>query len=150
MNKFLNEIELKRIAPSVFAMEASHNTSDKYSLIPTIASVNGLKDMGFFAFSATESRCRNKDNKPFVKHMLRFRKENAVAINGLIPEIVLVNSHDGTSSYQLRAGIYRIVCSNGLIVGTDAFCQRIRHQGDVVSKVVNSANELAQTFPETL
>jgi hypothetical protein len=71
-------------------------------------------------------------------------------INGMIPEIILVNSHDGSSSYQIRAGIYRFVCCNGLIVGSDQFCRRIRHQGSIIDKVVDSANDLLQVFPETM
>ena len=33
-----------------------------------------------------------------------------------VPEVVFLNSHDGTSAYQLRMGIFRVVCTNGLIV----------------------------------
>lgn len=149
-NKFISEIELQQIAPSVFAMTSSEKTSDKYSLIPTIEAVKGLKDVGFFPVWAQETRCRDKANKPFAKHMLRFRQENSIAIDGVFPEIVLINSHDGTSSYQLRAGLFRLVCSNGLVVGNEFFCHKVRHQGNVVEKVVSSASELLENFPQTI
>ncbi len=32
-------------------------------------------------------------------------------------EIILLNSHDGTSGYQMLAGQFRFVCSNGLVCG---------------------------------
>ena len=34
----------------------------------------------------------------------------------VVPEVVLINSHDGTSAFKLLAGLFRLVCSNGLIV----------------------------------
>lgn len=147
---FIDEIELKQLAPSVFGMASSEKTSDKYALIPTIEAVRGLKDVGFHPVWAQETKSRDVANKPFSKHMLRFRQENSQAIDGLFPEIVLVNSHDGTCSYQIRAGIYRLVCSNGLVVGNDYFCHKVRHQGNVIEKVVSSASELLESFPETL
>ena len=64
----------------------------------------------------------------------------------MLPEIVMVNSHDGSSSYQLRAGIYRLGCSNGMIVGDEIFCRRVRHQGDVINSV-QAANDLIEIVP---
>ena len=49
---------------------------------------------------------------PIVKHMLRLRRDGE--INGQhVPEIILLNSHDGTSSYQMLPGYFRFVCQNG-------------------------------------
>jgi hypothetical protein len=149
-SKFISEIELQQIAPSVFAMSSAEKTSDKYALIPTIEAVRGLKDVGFFPVWAQETRCRDVANKPFAKHMMRFRQQNSVSIDGVFPEIVLINSHDGTSSYQLRAGLFRLVCSNGLVVGNEYFCHKVRHQGNVVEKVVSSASDLLENFPKTI
>lgn len=148
--KFITEIELKEIAPSVFGVSKSPKTSEKYSVIPTIDSVKGLADIGFLPIDAKETRSRDADNRSYSKHMIRFRQENSDPINGLHPEIVLVNSHDGSSSYQIRGGLYRMVCSNGLIIGNDYFLHKVRHQGDVVSKVVGSASQLVQDFPRAL
>ncbi|MFP1527067.1 DUF932 domain-containing protein [Escherichia coli] len=48
--------------------------------------------------------------------MLRLRREGH--INGQeVPEIILLNSHDGSSSYQMIPGIFRFVCTNGLVCG---------------------------------
>ncbi|MHB1949557.1 MAG: DUF932 domain-containing protein, partial [Gammaproteobacteria bacterium] len=75
--------------------------------------------------------------KAFTKHMLRFRHVNArPTASGLYPEIVLINSHDGLSSYRLMAGVYRLVCSNGLIAGNTYDEIRVRHQGDILGNVI--------------
>lgn len=148
--QIITEDQLKEQAPSVFSLTAHGKTSSQYALIPTIECVRGLKSAGFNPVMARESRCRNAENRPFAKHIIRFRHIDSCAQNGNLPEIVLVNSHDGASSYQIRAGIYRLVCSNGLIVGSDVFYRSIRHQGDVISKVVESATEIINLIPEAL
>lgn len=148
--KFLNEEQLKEKVPSIFSAEASANTSDKYALIPTIDCVKGLAEQGFFPVSAQEGKCRDTEKKQYAKHLIRFRKEGIDSINGQVPEIVMVNSHNGACSYQLRAGVYRLACANGLIVGSDIFYRRIIHKGDVVSQVVDSAMEIIDLIPKAI
>lgn len=148
--KIITEDQLKTLTPSVFSVSPHEKTSSKYAVIPTIECIRGLSKEGFYPVEAKESRCRNADNKPFAKHSIRFRREGMVAVGGNVPEIVMINSHDGTSSYQLRAGIYRLVCANGLVVGNDLFHRKIRHQGDVVEKVVESAGEIIEIMPHAI
>jgi hypothetical protein len=106
-----------------------------------------MKDSGFYPVLASQNRCRLKEKEGHVKHIIRFRHETALEKAGVVPEIVLVNSHDGTASYQLRAGVYRIVCCNGIIAGDEIFCRRIHHKGDVIHKVVEAANDLIEIAP---
>ena len=56
----------------------------------------------------------------------------------------MTNSHDGFNAFQFKVGIYRLVCSNGLVVADEEFSDfKIRHKGytfselrEVVSKAV--------------
>ena len=134
---------LKRITPSIFTTEGAAGTSDKYKHISTIEVVNGLIAEGFMPVKAMQSRTRIANKAPFTKHMLRFRHVSSVpTVGGLFPELVLVNSHDGLSSYRLMAGLYRLVCSNGLVAG-DTFKEvRVRHQGDVIGNVIEGTYEV--------
>ncbi len=150
MSNFLSEVQLNRLVPSVFATGGSSMVSDKYGFIPTIDCIKGLEDAGFLPISASQSKTRLPDRKDFVRHMIRMRHKDCDQINGMYPEVVLINSHDGSTSYQLRAGIYRLICSNGLIVGSERFCRRIKHQGNVVDKVVDAAKDLLEIFPESI
>ena len=78
------------------------------------------------------------DKREHTKHMVRLR--HVTSINGdEVPEIVLLNSHDGSSSYQLLAGVFRFVCSNGLIAGDIFSDVRVRHHGDVVNDVIEGS-----------
>jgi hypothetical protein len=61
--------------------------------------------------------------------------------------VVFLNSHDGTSAYQLRIGIFRPICTNGLITSRGAFpaiC--VAHRGNVVDQVVEGALALTERF----
>jgi len=63
-----------------------------------------------------EQRIRKESRRGFQKHPLRFHL--AVQMETLDEwnvELVLVNSHDAGCAYQLHAGIYRRICSNGLV-----------------------------------
>ena len=77
--------------------------------------------------------------------MLRLR--HASQINGAeANEIVLLNSHDGTSSYQMLAGMFRFVCSNGLVCGDTVADVRVPHKGDVSGHVIEGAYEVLRGF----
>lgn len=150
MSQFLDEVQLQKYVPSIFATGGASNVSQKYGFIPTIEVVRGLRTAGFHPVKASQVKNRTEERRDFGKHLIRFRHESNLAAtkgDGLFSEIVLVNSHDGSTSYQLRAGVYRLVCSNGLIVGDDCFSRRIKHHGNVVEKVVEAANDLIEISP---
>lgn len=114
---------LRRIVPSVFATSAHEGMSSRYRFVPTIEVVDILKDRGFLPVRAEQSRARLEGKRDFTRHMLRFRHEGylnggPLVLGQEIPELVLTNSHDGSSAYQFSAGLFRLVCLNGLVVPT--------------------------------
>jgi hypothetical protein len=48
--------------------------------------------------------------------MMRLRRAGQIT-GKEVPEIILLNSHDGSSSYQMIPGMFRFVCTNGMICG---------------------------------
>jgi hypothetical protein len=136
--------QLRARAPSIFTTEAAEHTSSKYKHISTLEVVNGLMREGFMPVKAMQSGSRLPDRKAFTKHMIRFRHVDTVpTVNGgLFPELVLINSHDGMSSYKLMAGLYRLVCSNGLVSGNTFKSVRVRHQGDIINNVIEGSYEV--------
>ncbi|NNM59279.1 MAG: DUF945 domain-containing protein [Legionellales bacterium] len=145
LNALTKEYLLRQV-PSVFTSESAGRTSSKYCHISTANVVDALMEKGFMPTEATQSNCRLADKQAYTKHMLRFRHvDTEPKLNGLFPELVLINSHDGLSSYKLIAGLYRLVCSNGLIAGTNYGEIRIRHQGDVVGEVIEGTYEVIES-----
>lgn len=144
----ITETQMMRIAPSVFATHAAEDVSDRYTFIPTIDIVRGLQKAEFYPVKVSQTRSRDEEKKGFARHMIRFRKTGVGYNTGMFPEIVLMNSHDRSSCYQLRCGIYRMVCSNGLVVGNDYFSKKVRHSGNILGNVIEAACELIETTPQ--
>lgn len=144
-NSPITDDQLMSIAPSIFAMDKHESRSDRYTYIPTIQVLNGLRKEGFLPFMAAQSRSRVEGKEDFTKHMLRLRR--ADQINGQdTNEIILLNSHDGTSSYQMLAGRFRFVCQNGMVCGDIVEDVRIPHRGEIVNNVVEAAYEILDEF----
>jgi hypothetical protein len=60
---------------------------------------------------------RRLDHSGFQRHMVRFQRRDVVAeVGDYAPEVILLNSHDRSSGYQLHAGLFRFVCRNGMMV----------------------------------
>jgi hypothetical protein len=129
--------EIFRAAPSVFATEAHASRSERYGFIPTFDVLQGLRREGFEPFEARQTKVRDLSKRSFTRHMLRLRHPDAPAHDGISPEIILLNSHDGSSGYQLLSGFFRFVCSNGLIVGDICDDVRVRHSTNVGATVLD-------------
>ena len=145
-DKPLTEDQMHRVAPSVFAAGKHASRSERYTYIPTIDVLRGLKREGFEPFMVAQGKCRTEGKTEFTKHMLRLRHAGQVIGQQEANEIILINSHDGASSYQMLAGVLRFVCFNGLVVGDVAEDIRIPHRGDVQAEVIEGAVRVLNDF----
>ena len=154
--------ELKEIAPSIFTKKGSDNTSSKYTHIPTDTVIKDLQLLGWNVVDAKEVKARKQVG--YQKHLVVFRN-NDVVINGkdgdtVYPQILLTNSHDGKNSFSFQAGLFRMICENGLVIATKQFENyKIRHMGydfetlqgvikDMISNLdltVESMNKMKET-----
>ena len=141
----LTRDELFCVVPSVFSEEKHASRSDRYTYIPTITLLDNLQREGFQPFFACQTRVRDQSKREHTKHMLRLRRKGQIT-DKQVPEIILLNSHDGSSSYQMLPGIFRAVCQNGLICGESFGEVRVPHKGDVVEKVIEGAYEVLGIF----
>jgi len=139
----LSHQQIRSIAPSVFAMSPHMSRSERYAYIPTVDVLSGLEREGFRVMKASQSRTRIPGKSDFTKHMLRLRHESTQDVTALgetIPEVVLINSHDGTSAYKLMAGMFRLVCLNGMIVADSLVGSlKVQHSGNITSKVIEGS-----------
>jgi hypothetical protein len=141
----LSDEQIRRVAPSIFAADAHHSRSDRYTFVPTVDVLAGLRREGFQPFMVGQSKTRIADKREFTKHMIRLRHAsqiNATEAN----EIILINSHDGTSSYQMLSGMFRFVCMNGLVCGDISSDIRVRHKGNIVDDVIEGAFTVVEGF----
>lgn len=150
-NKPMTNEELQEVAPSAFAGQAYHNRSERYAFIPTIEVIDAMRAHGYLPFSASQSRTRVEGKELFTKHMIRFQSADSglTTVGDSRMEMVLINSHDGTSAYKLMLGVFRLVCSNGMVVSESlAESINIRHTGRIVDQVLNGTDSLIQAAPK--
>ncbi|MFC7067894.1 DUF932 domain-containing protein [Brucella rhizosphaerae] len=136
----MTEDEMRKVAPSIFAVTAHESRSERFKAIPTIDLLRALTKEGFVPVGAKQSRSRIEGKAEFTKHLIRLRRIDdgkSYSVGDNVCEILLKNANDGTSAYELMAGLFRIRCLNSLVaqVGTlEAI--KVRHSGDVAGKVI--------------
>jgi hypothetical protein len=123
--------------------------SSKYDLISTESVVNLMRDEGFIVTATNSLKPRVRDPR-MVRHFVRMRHEQHLGeVNGSVPEILVINANDGSSSLRMEAGLFRMVCSNGLIVKSqDISSARIRHVEVTADRVLDEANRVIQGAKE--
>jgi len=144
----LQNHEIARVAPSVFAAAAHCSRADTYSFVPTAQVLDRLRSEGFEPFEVRQTNCRKEDKVPFTRHMVRLRHPNMIKADDVTPEIILLNSHDGTSSYQLLTGFFRSICDNGLVAGNVHSDIRIAHRGNISDNVIDGCIRVVQNLEQ--
>ncbi len=142
----LSEDQMRSAAPSVFAEGKHASRSERYTYIPTIDVLRGLRKEGFEPFMVAQGQSRVEGKAEFTKHMIRMRHTGHVSTRPEANEIILINSHDGASSYQMLAGMFRFVCCNGLVVGKVVEDIRIPHKGNIQGEVIEGAFRVLEEF----
>ena len=142
----LAEEQMRHVAPSIFAAGKHASRSERYSYIPTIEVLRGLRKEGFEPFMVAQGQSRIEGKAEYTKHLIRMRHAAHVQAKPEANEIILINSHDGASSYQMLAGVFRFVCCNGLVVGSVSNDIRIPHKGNVQDDVIEGAFRVLDDF----
>lgn len=109
--------------------------------------LTALMDAGYAPTGAVQTRSRDGQGS-HARHMLRFQPVvDLLSLDDVLGEIVLINSHNGRSAYQLRAGLYRPVCTNGMLTAIGDFgLVHVGHRGNVVANVVEAAQRITRDF----
>ncbi len=149
--KPLSNDELFNVAPSIFSENPIETVSDKYAFVPTHKLLDIFRDAGYYPIMASESKAR-EENQGYQKHIILFRSlENLLRPNAKdeYEDIVLTNSHNRTSSFIVDLAIFRIVCSNMLVVPSKSFVHHsIVHVGFNKNKVKNAIAEVTSYMPK--
>lgn len=153
-NEFLTKDQIREIAPSVFTQKADkRSTSKHYVHIPTERVIDDMQALGWGVVDAKEVKARK--NAGYQKHMVVFGNDD-LRIDGkdgdtVFPRILMTNSHDGKNSFQFQAGLYRLVCSNGLVIADAEFANmKIRHMGYDLNELKVVIEEIVEKLPLTV
>ena len=152
-NTFLTESEIKTKASSIFTAKGAPGTSEKYAHISTKQIVDDMAKLGWGVVDAKEVRARKGEG--FQKHLVVFRN-NDIAIKGedgdhAYPQILLTNSHDGKNAFTFTAGLFRMVCENGLVICSKEFENlKIRHYGYDFEELQKVISTMVEKLPLTV
>jgi hypothetical protein len=139
----LSSDQIRRLAPSVFAERPFTSVSSRYSFAATSEVLSVFESAGWVPVQAKEQFVRLDTRSGFQKHELRFARlsdlnTQSFQVGDTRPELVLTNAHDGSSAYRIQGGLWRKICSNGLVVS----------EGGFQSIAIRHANQSPEVFAE--
>lgn len=105
-------------------------TTDKYKSISSIDMIESFNDVGYEVREIQKPLARNKENLPFNKHIIRLVKQGETFQRQETPEIVIINNNNNRGKLKVMLGIFRMICSNGIILGDSFFNQNVRHDNN--------------------
>ena len=154
----LNDEDIKYLCPVAFKDKMTKaeinrlGLSKHYSFVPTMNVVNDLRALGYEVVDAKQVSARKKSTKGYQKHMITLEHPKyKVEGSKEYPQILLTNSHDGGNAFTLSAGIFRLVCSNGLVIKTEDYgSARLVHKGYSFEAVQKLVKEFEETVSEVL
>ena len=137
----MNTITLPR---SATAPAQRGDLTSRYGFIPTTELINAFERNDWVVTGSSEAKVRKPSNLGFQKHLIRFAHRSQLELNRSDRfETVLVNSHDGTSSLQLGAGIYRLACANGTIIADSLVASvRLGHVNLTLDRVLDASHQI--------
>lgn len=161
---FLSNDDIRRVCPmALHTMPTNPDVSDKYVHANTMTVVEDLAKLGWFPVQAKQ--CRNKKNSSGIRsfHMIALQNpdvkitkisDNGETIVDTYPRIILTNSHDGFNSFKFMVGLFRLVCSNGLVVCNnqmvDMSIRHINYNFEELRRIVASAIEQVPNIVNTM
>jgi len=154
----LSDDDIRVVCPVAFKETMSSKEirnlglSKHYSFVPTSNVINDLRSMGWECVDAKQVKARKKSTRGYQKHMLTFEHPDYKTEGAEeYPQLLLTNSHDGGNAFQLSAGIFRLVCSNGLVIKTEDYgTARLVHKGYSFEAVQKLVKEFEETVAEVL
>ena len=153
----LNMDELKMICPEIAtpeinpALRQKLGITDKYVHVPTEKVIEDVMKLGWTPINAYRVASRGKRTGT-GRHMVKFVNYDFMEEGKTeYPELLLTNSHDGTTAFKLDVGIFRLICSNGMVVKSQDFgSMRVRHYGYDFETIKGAVNSLVEQIPDYL
>ncbi len=152
---FMTKEQMRKAAPAVFTMTPSNEVSKHYTHIPTTKVIDDMELLGWGVVDVKEVKARKAKTRGVQKHMVVFRNPDVV-INGedgdtVFPQILLTNSHDGKNAFTFTAGLFRMICENGLVISTTQFEDvKMRHMGYTFEDLQVNIREMVGRLPLTV
>jgi hypothetical protein len=135
--------DIKSVAPAVFATSPLSKLSNRYSFVPTFEIIENFEREGWNVSNATQ-----RGKGIYSLHELRLRHNELPKVGDTLIEAIITNSHDGLSTLNIKTGLFRLVCSNGLTVPTSSSEEyKVRHSGFNIEDVKRVTEDFSKRLP---
>lgn len=148
--------QVRAKAPQAFATTPRPGVSAKYSFLPTSRIIEDMDRLGWKVCEAKSGRSRKDVNAEFGTHVVKFfhpdvfLKDQEGNIEAYI-NVVMINNHTGMGSFKFEMGIFRLVCSNGLVIkDKDMGSFNIRHTGYSFEQLQGTLNQAVERLPDVV
>jgi len=153
LDSYLTKEQIRNSAPLIFAEQPTNpDVSDKYLFVNTETIIDDLAKLGWLPVQAAQRKARKSEGTIFSKHMVAFQNPDIMITSkdgdDAYPRILLTNSHDGMQAFKFSVGIFRLVCSNGLVVADEQFSDfKIKHKGYTFGELRNVVRQAVEDLP---
>ena len=153
LDSYLTKEQIKNSAPLIFAEQPTNpDVSDKYLFVNTETIIDDLAKLNWLPVQAAQRKGRKSEGTIFSKHMVAFQNPDIKITSkdgdDAYPRILLTNSHDGMQAFKFSVGIFRLVCSNGLVVADEQFSDfKIKHKGYSFEELRNVVRQAVEDLP---
>lgn len=134
----------------ITAEHGASTVSERYGFISTRTLLDNLANEGFHPRNVQVARVNSDDRRGYQRHLVRLQHGDLmkpIAVGEVVPEIVLMNSHDARSSCRMMLGLFRKICSNGMVVEEASIGHRFIHRDITIARVNEAALELTRQVP---
>lgn len=153
LDSYLTKEQIKEQTPLVFAETPTNpDLSDKYLFVNTETIIDDLAKLNWFPVTSAQRKGQGRKNTIYSKHMVSFQNPDIKITSkdgdDAFPRIILTNSHDGMQAFKFSVGIFRLVCSNGLVVADEKFSDfKIKHKGYTFEELRNVVRQAVEDLP---
>jgi hypothetical protein len=153
MKTELTTERLETLVPSAFSTEHHSNRTDQYKVVPTSKIITSLREANYLPVSASQLMSQSEETRLTTKHTIRFRHKdyfNTLSVGDYVPEIGLINSHNGYSCVELFFGLFRCWCDNQCVVEDSRIGSiKLKHVGSdtLCEDVIQGADKLISKTP---
>lgn len=123
----------------ITTLDTKHTSrSERYKVVPTKEIAAKFKELGFVVDDYQEAKVRKDLSRlGHQKHLVRLSNPSILSSkhDDVKLQLLVTNSHDGSTSFKMQLGFFRFVCSNGLIVGETFETIRLRHSGTILEEL---------------
>lgn len=145
-NAAMTADDIRYRAPAVFEETKAERLTERYQSLNTSSLIPVLADYGYFPVQAAQKRAAKGQTSVHKAHMIAFAKPADEGTGDVRSEIIMYNSHDGSSAVKLFAGAYRFICSNGIVAG-EGLSRSIYHTKKSLSDFEAMLDGIIDTLP---